>query len=171
MKTPTTRLLVSSVAILLLLAACGGTATTTWTIAPALPTSTAGPSAGTSAAPGSPTESAATSPAAGQVIRLELTGVLSITQDGEQVTELTVKEGETVHFVIDNTAGFDHNFYIGTADQLSQDLTTGLPGIPKWGGGIQEFDYAVTAETAGLQFACTLPGHYGPMHGTFKVVP
>jgi uncharacterized cupredoxin-like copper-binding protein len=186
MKTPTTRLLVSSVAILLLLAACGGTATTTWTIAPALPTSTAGPSpvataapslaptattpAGTSAIPGSPAATAATSPSAGQVIKLELTGILSITQDGEQVTELTVKEGETVHFVIDNTAGFTHNFHIGTADQLSQNLP-GLPGIPDWTDGVQEFDYPVTAETAGLQFACTVPGHYGPMHGTFKVVP
>ncbi len=182
MKTPSMRLLVSGAAALVLLAACGGATGTTWTIAPALPTPTVGPSAPTprpsaapaspvaSPAPGSPTASAATSPAAGQIIKLELTGSLSITQDGQQVSELTVKEGQTVHFVIDNVAGFTHNFHIGTADQLSQGQPD-LPGIPDWSSGVQEFDYTVTAETAGLQFGCTVPGHYGPMHGTFNVMP
>ncbi len=187
--------MVSGMAALLLLAACGGTTGTTWTIAPALPTPTAGPSGmpsmgassaptavpsagtsvapaspGASVAPGSPAASAATSPGAGQVIKLELTGSLSITQDGQAVTTLDVKQGETVHFVIDNTAGFTHNFHIGTADQLQQNAPD-LPGIPDWTSGVQEFDYTVTADTAGLEFACTVPGHYSLMHGTFNVTP
>lgn len=85
------------------------------------------------------------------------------------MTNLTVKEGETVHFVIDNTAGFAHDFFIGPADKLAQAQVTGLPGIPEWSSGVQEFDYQVTADTANLEFACTLPGHYPLMHGTFTV--
>ena len=86
------------------------------------------------------------------------------------MTALDVKEGETVHFVIDNTAGFTHNFHIGTSDQLSQ-AAPDLPGIPDWTSGVQEFDYTVTADTASLQFGCTVPGHYSLMHGTFNVTP
>jgi uncharacterized cupredoxin-like copper-binding protein len=195
MKTPSIRLMASGVAALMLLAACGGTTGTTWTFAPALPTPTVGPSvmpsmgassapttapsAGTSAAPaspggsvvpGSPAASVAASPGPAHVIKLELTGSLSITQDGQTVTALDVKEGETVHFVIDNTAGFTHNFHIATADQLQQNAPD-LPGIPDWTSGVQEFDYMVTADTAGLEFACTVPGHYSLMHGTFNVTP
>ena len=128
-------------------------------------------SAAPSAAPGSPAASSDASPSAGQTITLELTGSLSITQDGQPVSALTVTEGETVHFVLDNTANYAHNFFIGPADALAQNQVAGLPGVPDWTSGIQEFDYVVTAETAGLQFACTIPGHYGPMHGTFTVVP
>ena len=80
-------------------------------------------------------------------------------------------EGETIHFVIDNTADFMHDFFIGPPDALAQNQIAGLPGIPQWESGIQEFDYVVTAETANLQFACSLPGHYPPMHGTFTLVP
>ena len=87
------------------------------------------------------------------------------------MTDLTVKEGETIHFRISNSAGFDHDFYIGTADQLSQGQVDGLPGVPAFASGTQEFDYTVTAATAGLQFGCTVPGHYQLMHGTFTVQP
>jgi uncharacterized cupredoxin-like copper-binding protein len=187
MKTSSPRILAAAVAGLLLLAACGGTSGSTWTINPISPTPTPGPSTVASAqpssatttapsgdasvAPGSPAASSDASPTAGQTITLQLTGSLQITQDGQTVSALTVKEGETVHFVIDNVAGFGHNFFIGAADALAQNQVGGLPGIPEWTSGIQEFDYVVTAETAGLQFACTIPGHYPPMHGTFTVVP
>lgn len=187
MKTPSIRIVVATMAALLLLAACGGTSGSTWTIAPVQPTATPGPSTAASVAPSgapttapsadasgepaSPGASTEASAAAGQTITLEVTGALQITQDGQPVTTLAVREGETVHFVLDNTAGFPHNFFIGTPDQLSQNQVAGLPGIPDWSSGVQEFDYVVTAETAGLEFACTVPGHYGPMHGTFTVAP
>jgi uncharacterized cupredoxin-like copper-binding protein len=202
MKTPSTRILIASMAAVLLLAACGGTSGhSTWTIAPLHPTPTPGPqgsagasampsgmpmpsagasgapaspgaSAGPSGAPASSNASAAVSPAAGQTVTLQLTGSLSITdQSGTVVSNIDVKEGETVHFVIDNTAGFAHDFFIGPPDALAQNQIGGLPGIPEWSSGIQEFDYVVTADTANLEFACTLPGHYPMMHGTFTLVP
>ena len=44
-----------------------------------------------------------------------------------------------------------------------------LPGIPTFASGTQELTY--TFETTDpLQFACTLPGHYGSMHGDFEFV-
>jgi len=132
----------------------------------------AGPSGGPSSAPASPAVSAAVSPAAGQTVSLQLTGSLTITDtDGNPVTNLDVHEGQTVHFIVDNVAGFTHDFFIGTPDELSQNQIGGLPGIPQWDSGVQEFDYVVTADTAKLQFACTLPGHYTGMHGTFTLVP
>lgn len=186
MNMPSLRTSLVAAMALLLLAACSSSTTTTWTIAPAAATPAGGASAAPSGAPASPGMSTAPSspgasgapgsaapggsPAAGQTIKLELTGALQITQGGQPVTELTVHQGETIHFVIDNTAGFTHNFHIGTADQLSQGMT-GLPGITDWTSGVQQFDYVVTADTANLQFACIVPGHYTPMHGTFKVVP
>ena len=200
MKTPSTRLLIVGMACLLL-TACGGTSVSTWTIAPLHPTPTPGPqgsgsasampsgmhgpsagpsgapaspaaSPGPSGAPASPGSSAPVSPAAAQTVNLQLTGSLSITdQNGTQVTNLDVREGETVHFVIDNTAGFTHDFFIGPPDALAQNQVGDLPGIPEWSSGVQEFDYVVTADTAKLQFACTVPGHYPLMHGTFTLVP
>jgi uncharacterized cupredoxin-like copper-binding protein len=103
------------------------------------------------------------------VIELEETADLRIVQNGQSVTQLTVREGETITFRITNTAGYDHNFYIGPPEQLSTNNTAGLSGIPAFTSGTQEFQYTVTAETANLEFACTLPGHYPSMHGTFVV--
>jgi len=131
------------------------------------PVSTPAPAA----TPASASASSSPAGAAGRTIDLDENGALQITQDGQPVTDLTVKEGETIHFRISNSAGFDHDFYIGTADQLSQGQVDGLPGVPAFASGTQEFDYTVTAATAGLQFGCTVPGHYQLMHGTFTVQP
>jgi hypothetical protein len=161
------RLTAAVAAAVLLLAACGGTSGSTWTIAPLHPTPTAGPSEVPGPTPaGSPDASAD----AVRTIELELTSALTITQGGAPVTELEVREGETIRFVLDNTANFSHNFFIGPADALSSGAISGLPGVPEWTSGVQAFEYTVTAETDGLQFACTVPGHYQSMHGTFLVV-
>ena len=154
------------VIIALLLAACGGTTGSAWTEAPLRPTPSAGPSVVPSQPAGSPDASAG----AGRTIELELTSSLQIQQDGEQVVELEVQEGETLHFVLDNTAGFSHNFLIGPPDALSGGTTDGLPGVEAWDSGVREFDYEVTADTAQLEFACTVPGHYQTMHGSFALV-
>jgi uncharacterized cupredoxin-like copper-binding protein len=140
--------------------------------APASPAASAGASgAPASGGPASPAASAGASTAV-QTVTLDVTGSLSITdEDGTAVSNLDVKVGETVHFVVDNTAGFAHTFFIGTPDQLAQNQVGDLPGIPEWTSGIQEFDYVVTADTASLQFGCTVPGHYPLMHGTFTVAP
>ena len=76
-----------------------------------------------------------------------------------------------ITFKITNTAGFDHDFFIGTPDQLSNNQTTGLPGLAAFESGTQTFTYTVDDNTANLQFACSLPGHYPLMHGTFNVQP
>ncbi len=192
MKTPSTRFVAASMASLLLLAACGSSsASSTWTIAPVQPTPSGGPaspaaspaqtgmplpSAGASGAPpsGAPASpgAAAAASAAVTTVTLDLTGSLSITdENGTPVTTIDAKVGDTLHFVVDNVAGFAHNFFIGPADALAQNQVGDLPGIPDWTSGIQEFDYVVTADTTNMEFACTVPGHYPLMHGTFNVTP
>lgn len=166
MRTPF-RVLLAVVAALLLVAGCTGTTGSTWTVAPLHPTPSPGPSVMPTGPAGTPNASAG----ATRTIELELTSSLQIHQDGVQVTELEVREGETIHFVIDNTAGFAHDFFIGPADQLSAGTVAGLPGVPQWDSGIKEFDYVVTADTANMEFACTVPGHYQTMRGTFRLVP
>jgi hypothetical protein len=136
------------------------------------PGATGGPSA--TGTPGvSPSPSGATSPGAspggGEVIELVETASLQIQQDGQPVQTLTVRQGQTYTFRITNDAGFAHNFYIGPPDRLAANDVSGLPGVADFVEGTQEFEYTVDEETASLEFACTVPGHYQPMHGTFTV--
>ncbi len=160
------RALAAVVAALLFIAGCSNTTGSTWTVAPLHPTPSAGPTAMPTGPAGTPDASAGSA----RTIELDLTSSLQIQQDGSQVTELEVREGETIRFVIDNTAGFAHNFLIGPADQLAAGTVNGLPGLDVWDSGVREFTYEVTAETGGLEFACTVPGHYQTMHGTFRLV-
>ncbi len=106
-----------------------------------------------------------------RVIELNETGTLQITDPaGTKVASIPVVAGETVTFRVTNTAGFDHNFYIGPADALSaNNPAPDLPGIPTFSSGTKEVTYTFETTDA-LQFACTLPGHYGSMHGDFEFV-
>jgi uncharacterized cupredoxin-like copper-binding protein len=98
------------------------------------------------------------------------TGALQFTDPaGTQVRDIPVTPGETVTFRIDNQAGFDHNFYIGTDDQLMVPSATTDVGIPPWQTGVQEVTWTVPADITGLKFGCTVPGHYSLMQGTFSV--
>ena len=108
-----------------------------------------------------------------RVIELNVTGTLQITDPaGDKLASIPVKAGETVTFRVTNTAGFDHNFYLGAESVLSTTTTTtsaDLPGIPTFASGTKDFTY--TFETTDpLQYACIIPGHYGPMHGDFEFV-
>lgn len=108
-----------------------------------------------------------------RVIELDLTGTLQITdREGTKVDAIPVVAGETVTFRVTNSAGFDHNFYLGAEDVLSTTTTTSsadLPGIATFASGTQEFTY--TFETTDpLQYACIIPAHYAPMHGDFTFV-
>jgi uncharacterized cupredoxin-like copper-binding protein len=89
--------------------------------------------------------------------------------DGTQVTDIPVTPGETIVFRVDNTAGFDHNFYIGTDAELSVPGATTPTGIPTWQSGVQELTWVVPADITGLKFGCTIAGHYALMQGTFSV--
>jgi len=165
------RLTAFAVAALLLIAGCSTSTGSTWTIAPLHPTPSPGPSEAPSAGPTGPAGSPGTSAGAARTIQLDLTTNLQFQQDGIRVTELEVREGETIHFVLDNTSNFAHDFYIGPTDALAAGTVDGLPGVPEWESGVQELDYTVTAETGTLQFGCTVPGHFQTMQGTFKLVP
>lgn len=103
-----------------------------------------------------------------RVIKLEATADIRFKDEaGNQVTQIDVVEGETVLFEIDNTAGFDHNFYIGAPDELMVPSGTTDLGIPTWQSGVQTFTW--TAGGEGLQFACTVPGHYPTMNANIVV--
>lgn len=108
-------------------------------------------------------------PAAGRVIELEMTSAMQIHQDGVQITELNVAIGETITFRIENTAGFDHNFFIGPDERLAVDDVDGLPGIPTYIEGVGEFTWVVPENAGEMYFGCTVPGHYQLMNGTFVV--
>ncbi len=179
----------------LVLAACGsqGSAGSDWTVHPPEPApsgspggspgqSPAGSPGGSPAASpggtpaGSPGGSPAGSPGGSQAagdgtIALTETMAVQILRDGEQVSEIALTEGETYTFEITNEGGLEHNFYIGPPEQLQANDVAELPGVPNFTDGTQAFEYTATAETAGLEFACTVPGHYGPMHGALAVEP
>jgi uncharacterized cupredoxin-like copper-binding protein len=106
---------------------------------------------------------------AAHVIELELTSDLKIKQNGQQVTTIPVKQGETYTFRVTNTAGYDHDFQIGSDADLSAGAK-GVAGLEPWGSGTREFQY--TFDSPGpLAFGCTVPGHYAMMKGTFDIQP
>ena len=87
--------------------------------------------------------------------------------------EIVVQPGETIEFQVDNTAGFDHDFDIGSAEELSVPNAESEVGIPDWQSGVQTVTWTVPAAAdapADLQFACTIPGHYAAgMHGNIVI--
>jgi uncharacterized cupredoxin-like copper-binding protein len=133
-------------------------------------------SCATVAAPDTATEpSVATSPGARltqpRTIELQLTSTLQISEDGQQVGDIAVTPGETIHFVITNAAGFDHDFYIGTDERLASGRVDALAGVPTWSSDDpQEFDWLVPQGSGDLKFGCTLRGHYPTMQGAFSVI-
>ncbi len=108
-------------------------------------------------------------PDAPRVINMTATASLQfIGEDDAPLTQIEVIPGETVEFVVDNSASFDHNFYIGTAAELQLPFGETETGIPVWQSGEQTLVWTVPEEPVdGLQFACTVPGHYTSMHGDF----
>jgi plastocyanin len=114
-----------------------------------------------------PSESSA--PAEARIIELEMDAALQILQDGTKVTEIPVAVGETITFRVTNTAGYAHNFWIGPDQALQAAQTEGLPGIPDYSEGTQEFTWTVPEDAGSLKFGCTVPGHYQLMNGAFVV--
>ena len=107
-------------------------------------------------------------PIEGRAIELEL-AALSIVMDGAPVKEIAVTPGETVTFVLTNTANAPENFWIGTDAQLGSNQTVGLPGVPEFSSGTQQFTWEVPADVTGLKFGVTVPGHYLLQQGVFTV--
>jgi hypothetical protein len=125
-----------------------------------------------SAAPAASPGPAGSAPPAGEarVIAIQATQSLQFTTpDGQRITDIPVTPGETVTFAVDNVAGFDHDFYIGTDAQLNVPNASGMPGIPTWTSGVQEYTWTVPDDITDLKFGCTIPGHYtAGMQGTFS---
>lgn len=169
---------VAALLTLTLVAACASqSGDSGWTYAPASATPAASASGSPGASPsgspgGSPSGSPAGSPGAsgpaGTTVELEETADLQIKQNGQKLTQLAVRKGETYTFRVTNTANLPHNFYIGTQQDLQADNRANLKGIPDFNSGTQEFQYTVP-DSGTLQFACTVAGHYGTMHGDLTI--
>ena len=190
MKPSLLRAVLALVALTFIAAACASDTGAQWTYAPVTVSSgTPGPgassetttpeqSAGIAAATTAPEQSQepgqppAQSPATGgepRVIELQANAALQFTDpSGQQITDIPVTPGETIVFQIDNVAGFEHNFWIGTDSELSAPGATTDVGIPAWTSGVQTLEWVVPADVSGLKFGCTIPGHYYTMQGTFS---
>ncbi len=104
-----------------------------------------------------------------RVVQLDATATLQFTDPaGTQVKDIPVKAGEVVRFEVVNSAGFSHNFRIGTDAELSVPNAQGEGGIPDWTEGTQTYDWTVPTDGE-LKFGCTVPGHYSLMQGTFSI--
>ena len=89
-------------------------------------------------------------------------------QDGTVITEIRVKAGQPYLFRINNPFDKDHNFYIGAKEDLAAQEYSRLVGIKLWSADTKEITYTFKSGDV-LQFACTLAGHYSPMHGDIIV--
>jgi uncharacterized cupredoxin-like copper-binding protein len=113
---------------------------------------------------------AACSPGApANVVELEIpeNNVAEFRQGGERVESIAVVAGQEYVFRVTN-GKFDHNFFIGKPEDLAGRQYDRLTGIPLWSSATKEVRYTFKASDQ-LQFACTLAGHYGTMHGDFVV--
>lgn len=182
------RVVVALFAFAFVLAACASETGSQWTFAPidgadngdtpaesaepvesaepggsAEPAESAGPEE--SVEPGGPAEPSGQA----RVIELQADSALRFTDtNGDPVPDIAVTPGETVVFRINNTAGFQHNFWIGTDAELSVPAATTATGIPDWSTGVQELEWVVPDDLTDLKFGCTVPGHYFTMQGTFS---
>lgn len=105
-----------------------------------------------------------------RVILVEATASLQFTdENGNKLTQIDAVEGETIEFVVDNTAGFDHNFYVGTPDELQVPGGSTDVGIPAWSSGVETVTWTAAGGDVQLQFACTVPGHYASMSGNIVI--
>jgi len=106
-----------------------------------------------------------------RVIKLQETAALEILgEDGQKTASIPVKAGETVRFEIENTAGYEHNLWIGTDAELNVPNATTAAGVKGFTTGTQTFDYTVP-ESGDLKFGCTVPGHYSLMNGALAIQP
>jgi len=92
-------------------------------------------------------------------------------------SQIDVRPGETVRFVIDNTDPIDHEFIIGgqhvqqvheKGTEPSHGAKPGEVSVPA--GTTQVTTYTFPDSVGQLEFACHLPGHYAyGMHGLLLI--
>jgi hypothetical protein len=88
--------------------------------------------------------------------------------DGKPINELRVRAGIPYVFDVDNPGTRQHNFWIGVAKDLAGQAYDRLTGTHLWSEGRRSIVYTFDAGQK-VQWACTLAGHYGQMHGDFIV--
>ncbi len=105
-----------------------------------------------------------------RIVHLQATANLQFTdENGTPVSQIEAVPGETIEFVVDNVAGFDHDFWIGTPEELSSPNAETDNGIPAWASGERTLTWTVPSDGGTLQFACTIPGHYYTMQGNIVI--
>jgi hypothetical protein len=106
----------------------------------------------------------------GTVIEIDIADrrVSEFQQNGQLITEIRVTAGQPYVFRVKNPFKNDHNFFIGKDADLAAQEYSRLVGIKLWSAGTKEVTYTFKSGDV-LQFACTLAGHYSPMHGDFIV--
>jgi uncharacterized cupredoxin-like copper-binding protein len=143
-----------------------------WALAAAMPASAHGP--GHAMSGGKP----------GDAAKATRTVEIVATENAFSLKSLQVKDGETVRFIIRNDGFEPHEFLIGTAGEHAEHLkmmkamieqqkkSGGATAMPHHDSGVmvhpgETATFVWTfARTAGLQFACDIPGHYEDgMHG------
>lgn len=111
-----------------------------------------------------------------RTITIDMTDNMRFTPD-----TLTVKEGETVRFVVKNKGRMLHEMVIGTADELAKHaaMMTKFPNMEHDAPYMVHVDPGKTGEIvwtfnrAGrFEFACLIAGHFeAGMRGTLTVTP
>jgi mono/diheme cytochrome c family protein len=92
-------------------------------------------------------------------------------ETGDQVTGITVVQGETIEFVIINDSPIPHNFHIESRDALAAaPESVDYPGVDTFTNDTRTFVHTFDEIPDEPQFACTVLGHYQTMHGDFIVV-
>ena len=132
---------------------------------------TAGPSVTEETATPTPPAPSVSIPPGAVIIELEIpeNRTSEFHRDGKLVTKIAVKAGVPYVFRVNNPGYWDHNFHIGVAEDLAARHYERLVGTPLWYQGVRDVVYTFQAGGPALQFACTLAGHYGNMHGDFVV--
>ena len=111
-----------------------------------------------------------------RTISIDMTDAMRFTPD-----QLTVKEGETVRFVVRNTGRMLHELVIGTPDELAKHaaLMARFPNMEHDEAYMVHVDPAKTGEivwhfnrAGSFELACLIAGHYqSGMRGTITVIP
>lgn len=141
-----------------------------WIIASAL-----GPAGGTPGRSAGPTETPSAAPTESPVvtacspdatmIKIKETAHLTMIPD-----TISVTKGERVCFVVTNTAGFIHNFFVGpAADIEAHHQTDQVAGTHDFSSGTQTFEYRFSG-SGPYEYACWVVGHLeAGMKGTVNL--
>jgi uncharacterized cupredoxin-like copper-binding protein len=108
---------------------------------------------------------------------VEVTGLDSMAFDPGRIP---IRAGETVRFVVTNTGEVEHEFFIGTREQivdhavamsrggLQSDTSSGIGLLP---GQTKELIHTFGSDSD-IAYACLVLGHYpAGMYGVFELLP